>query len=797
MRPLVPVLLAFVSGIIMGARLGLSLDLTLLLLAISLIPLMLSVILGLRFRHAAAVLPFMLLGSLFILPYVRPELPACHIKNFINGGGPDAAKGPGRPVMAVEGAVSYPPRFANGRTKLRISVERVFRDKMWMRACGEVLLTANGHEERFLRGDRLRFIARLAEPVDYGNPGGFDYRWYLNERGIFVTGYLKDRGLIEKIGQEGAGAAGYIDLARSRIADFIDRSGVSNGGLIKAVIVGDAGGVAPGIRDAFEKTGTVHILVIAGLHVGFVALFAYRAILFLLKRSERVMLSLNVKKAAALLTVPPVAAYGLIAGFPVSTERAVIMVTAFTASFLFNRGKDLYNTLALAALLILLAYPYSIWDASFQLSFAAVFFIVYLTPRLEEMLVREDKAGPLKPGLAGRLLKKRLIPAFSVTLAASLGTAPLLAYHFHRVSAVGLAANLVAVPLAGLALPFILSSVAILPFLEWPAAVLLHAASAVFGLMAMIIEFFSRLPYASVWVATPSVAGIALFYSLVLCAANVRRSRVCAYLAPVIVLAMLMDWGWWTLQRRFSRELRVTYLNMGRGESEIVEFPGGKVMLMDAGERRRGYDEGERIVAPALWSKGISRIDYLVLSRTGYGDMAALGFIARNFGVKEFWWNGDGSLGTLGGTLSANNARIRAIDSAAGMMNIGGATVEALNPAGRGEGMPLVLRIAYGSESFLFTGGIKKYDESELMKRDVRAAVLEAPGALNRGPSPAEFLQSVSPSIVVVGGARQGVYGRPGKEAVERYGLTGAKVLSIAGNGAITLVTDGKGMTVK
>ncbi len=220
----------------------------------------------------------------------------------------------------------YPPDFSGERTRLHVEAKRILKDGRWKDTSGVILLTVEGQEERFSTGDHVRFIARLREPMNFGNPGEFDYRGSLNRKGIFVTGYVKNEKLIEKIRGGDYGFRRYVEGLRGGIRNFLDRSDVKNRAALKALIIAEPRGIDPDVREAFVKTGTVHILVIAGLHVGFVALFSYGFFIFLFKRSERIMLALNIRKLAALLTVMPVITYGLLAGFPVSTKRAVIMV---------------------------------------------------------------------------------------------------------------------------------------------------------------------------------------------------------------------------------------------------------------------------------------------------------------------------------------------------------------------------------------------------------------------------------------------------------------------------------------
>src|SRR5205823_7633722 len=118
------------------------------------------------------------------------------------------------------------------------------------------------------------------------------------------------------------------------------------------------------------------------------------------------------------------------------------------------------------------------------------------------------------------------------------------------------------------------------------------------------------------------------------------RTAVFATLAVITI----GDVGWWTYQRFFRSELRVTFLSVGQGDAAVVRFPGGRVMLIDAGGAFSGeFDPGERIVAPYLWSQKIMRVDYLVLSHPELDHFGGFDFIARNFRPREFWTIASGS----------------------------------------------------------------------------------------------------------------------------------------------------------
>ncbi|MBI5491952.1 MAG: DNA internalization-related competence protein ComEC/Rec2 [Deltaproteobacteria bacterium] len=800
MRPLVPVLLSFIFGVVFTFDPGLSYQAAYAGLAGSFLLSFISLFLK-RNGHLLMAPLFFFLGALITLPSARPSIPPDHLMNLIGSG---RAQGEFSSLgTAIEGVIASSPESVKGNTRMRVEAKRLHKDGGWRGASGLILLTVKG-EAGLKRGDYVRFISSIRAPSDFGNPGERSRKERLGYESIFVTGFVKDGRLITRL-KEGGNGFFDIDPIRGYIRDFIDGSGLRNNGPLKSLVISDAGTLSPDLWEAFRKTGTAHILSISGLHVGIVALFFYKILFFALRRSERLTLAVNIRKAAIAMTVMPVVVYGLLAGFPVPTQRAVIMVIAFVAAFALDRGRDYFNTLALAALVILALYPYSIWDASFQLSFAAVFFMLLIVQGKEKEKEKEKDEDPFKDGgFLRRLWEKRIKPLKSVllaTLAAGVGTAPILAYHFNMVSFTGLLANLVAVPLSGAIIPLLLVSVVLSPLWAGLAKALLVVSDILFSLLVWVIKLFSALPYSSIRVAAPTIIEVILYYGLVISLVNARKRRVYAYSSALILLAIFVDWGYWGYYAGRGGPLRAAFISVGQGESELIEFPGGKTMLIDGGGMYgTDFDVGESVVAPFLWSRRVRKIDYMVLSHPQLDHMGGLKFIAGNFNVGEFWWNGDGDLKELGRILEKKNVKIREVSSPLAI-DIDGVTVELLHPE-KGMRLPpndmcLVLRLKYGDFSLLFTGDITAGVESILSKKTAKVTILKAPHHGSRYSSTEGFLAVVRPETVIVSAGRNNQFGFPHEETLERYVKTGAKVFRTDVDGAVMLESDGKGYNVR
>jgi len=806
MHPLFLPFLCFISGILLGDAFGFSVKAISVFLAISAVPCALLFIFRRRFHPAVAAMPFVVLGALFIHPYSWPMQAPNHIRNFIN----ESARAGTTDTLGqdVEGVVLSAATTRGGRPRVEVEAERIMRGQGWVETVGKVALTLP-EGLTFRPGDRIRFVARLREPVNFGNPGEYDYKGRLNREGVFASASVSKQGLVIRTGEIAPGAMRRIwrvvDEARAGIRRFIDAN-AANAGALNALVIGDGSGVDPALREAFAKTSTAHILAISGLHTGIVAVAFYWLILLVLKRSERLMLACNVRKAALLACVAPVAVYAVLAGLPVSAMRAVLMVCAFAVSFAINRGRDYWNTLALAGLVILAADPSALWDISFQLSFVAVAGIIYVLPRLHEA-AGAAAAAVEGEGRVRRFMRRRVLAAALVTAAASVATAPVIAYHFHRVSLTGMAANLAVIPLVTLIVPLLLAAASASLVWNGLAKAALFFADIIFSVLAATVKVFAALPYSSAWVTTPTPLEVALYYVLIVSAVNMKRARVFVYLTPVIALAILGDWGYWSYYARHTGDLKVTFISVGQGESALVEFDQGSTMLIDGGGfYNSGFDTGERIVAPLLWRKKISRLDYMVLSHPQRDHMGGLRFLAEAFRPREFWWNGDGELngggglGRLGASLAAVGAEIKTPHDLSSGRMIDGATVRVLHPLApgfEGNDASLVLMLAYADVNLLFTGDIGQAAETVLERRLPRADVLKVAHHGSRYSTGAGFLGAAAPSVAVISAGRANPFGFPNAQTLDRLTRAGARVFRTDLDGAVTVTTDGRTIEVQ
>ena len=841
MRPLISPLSGFIAGLLVYSSIKTppSLIVTTLFFILSLIVFALPRLLkfqDIKKRSSLsllAFLPFFFLGSIFILPLSHPRIAPNHIKHLLsNESGPLG--------MKLEGTVaSAPERKGNFTTHLYVdTTKRITKDGAPEAVTGRVRLTVKGYKGGLLPGDRIRFLAKLSEPRNLNNPGSFDYEWWLKRRGVLVTAYVSNASLIVKTADGGVSLKRVSCLLREEIIAFLNEIPLKNGEIIKALISGERGEIKIELLESFRRAGASHILAISGLHIGILLLFSYSVISFIMRRFEWLMLRFSVRKLSLALSLLPVFFYASLSGFSISTERASIMALAFVLALLLSRGKDFYNTIALAALIVLIIDPGSLWEAGFQLSFAALLGIVYLTPALKSLFKSKD---PLKlktaPDTKKKIVTEWVKGLVFVSIAASLATAPIAAIHFNRVSLLSVASSLVVIPLLGfIVVP--VSLIGVLLFTIWPplgeAAFIL--IDPVVTIAVYLTELLSQIPFGSFYIETPSLIEILGFYLLI-----ISIWRFMAYLPtwqrdfpyyyailPVVAIILLIFPRYLHSGEPSGGRLRVTFISVGQGDAAFIEFPGGETMLIDGGGGfGRDFDMGRVAIAPFLWDKRIRKIDYMLLSHAQRDHMQGLDFLVQNFPVGEFWWNGRGRLGELGVTLKARGVNSFLVDASTTTKVIGGVSVEFLSPIppnkpaelnsegdillSAGKPPPLdinensvVVKLSYGDKSFLFTGDIGAEAEGLIIEslrsstrglNPLKADILKAPHHGSRFSSTSAFLKEVSPEYVVVSAGYRNYFGFPHTETLGRYNNIKASTLRTDLSGAITFTTDGKDLS--
>jgi competence protein ComEC len=788
------------------------------------IPLWLAVMLALaaaalylrRAARGATVVAMLAIATAMSTPArqaVAPRFVSQSIRNY-----PDGA------TLTLMGRINRALQQYPDRAYVFVGVDRVATAGSVPRAAsGTVRLTVVGTAASLRVGDEVRIAGALRFARNFGDPGEFDYAAYLAREGIAATMVLNANGRarLAVIAHRRQFPASQIATIRARIGAFIDANlAGQQRAEMRALVIGDRGGIDEALRQRFALTGLAHMLIISGLHLGFVAAAAFSLVRLLMTAFPGLTARGYANKAAALVAAFAASAYAAIAMPHVSTARALVMVLAYALAIVADRARALLASLALAAIVICLALPGSTADIGFQLSFVSVLAIVlgmrrfapWWRRRMETRDPAEHTPRPMRRAAAA------IAGYLAVSFWALIGVAPLTAYHFNQFSAVGVIANSIVVPImaiGGVICGLVACAIGVVaPALGAP---LLIAAGWSLATGTWLAGWFMRWPAAYFRIFTPAPLEIAIVYGLLLMwltrpierAVGAVPSQTAAPFpllwrrACCVILAVILagDAAWWTHDRWFHRGLRVTFLSVGEGDAAVVRFGDGRVMLVDAGGAwPGGFDFGERVVARYLWREKIMRVDYLAVSHPDLDHFGGMSFVARNFSPREFWVTAavksEPMYAALLAEIATDKIPLRVIDSSMRPLMLGGATVRCLGPLPdeaqtKDNNLSMVLRIAEGARSVLFTGDIEAAGERALLARTpaamLAATVLKAPHHGSRTSSSAAFIAAVRPQVAVLSLGHRNAFGFPAPEIVERYVAAGARVFRTDRSGAVSV----------
>jgi competence protein ComEC len=625
-------------------------------------------------------------------------------------------------------------------------------------------------------GNRIRAVTGLKKTYALSNPGVYAYD--LRRNGVFATGYVKKLTLLS----EGPGVLRWIYKKRRRLGAIMNRSlSTDNASFLKAIIPGFKGGINPEIRDAFSSTGLAHLLSISGTHFGLLAFIIFMLVKSLIKMLPhsllvRMTIHITPSQAAVLMTMPVLLLYACISGLSTPTIRSVIMVSIYMIALFLGRKDQWLNSLSIAAVLILLWKPATLFGLSFILSFLAVLSIGYVAEGRKEKTDDGTQKRGAQQFIAGILEKAKTAPL--MTIAAVLGTAPVVAVVFKQFPLISPLTNIIVTPLVCfvlLPLGFFSGICALIFDMQvMPLHGLIDTAA---GSALKLIDLFSKVPYSNIHVHNPSFVHVALYYmSLILMLRLSAKSRL-RFLPFILVICLYL-----AVPRLSDKMFRVTFLDAGQGDTSVVDLPDGKVMLVDGSTGKP--DMGRRVVAPYLWSSGKNRIDYIVLSHPHPDHYGGLKYVLNNFDVGEIWISGRLIAGSEDFFNILNDKKVKyKVFQRGDILESDWYRIYVLHPydefnaaSSRGEHSDqnndsLVLKIETESASVLFTGDIEQESEGNLLYlgKWLKSDILKVPHHGSQTSSTEEFIRAVSPRIAVISVGRNNPFKHPHEKVLRRY----------------------------
>ena len=732
-------------------------------------------------------------------------LPAAHVAHRVyastNGDAP----------VALTGRILDRPTDRIFGIRFRLAVERLIAAQDTTLATGIVQVTLAqsswGPERVFptlAQGSLVQVQGRLQRLPRRRNPADFDVGRYLRSRGIYATMIVSDTADVALLGHHRTRTERLVvpaqEYVRTHLARLIPTDEAR--AVLEALVLGDRSGLEDETRDRFARTGLMHLLAVSGLHVLLVGMVLYGLLRPVLMRLRLGWKAMEVIRAAATMTL--LLLYMMLAGAGASVVRAVVMAGLFIGGTVLQRSAHPLNTLGVAAVILLLARPGHLFEAGFQLSFAAVAAIVTLHPLIYERLPEPWLSKPLR---------RSLVTTATVSMAATLGTMPVLLYHFGQASFAGLLLNLVAIPLTALTLASGLMALCLGGWFSFGAEVFGTAADVLArGLLITAKWGTATLGWATIQAYARDLWTLPAMAAALLMLAQWPRPRLRWRLgATALGLATMGVWSG-VLTGAHAPHLEVVFFDVGHGDAALVTLPNGRRLLVDAGGRDAFSDRGSRTVLPHLERFGIRHLDAVVVTHPHSDHLGGLPALLRAVPVRRVLHNGQAYASTLYtetthllDSLGVAHQAVGAGDTVALDPSVliqvlapemPGATDEEANDAS------VVLRLVYDQTAFLFTGDVEAEAEQRLLARYgplLRSDVIKVAHHGSRTSSTPAFVDHVAPdtaraTTAVVSVGTSSLFGLPNEEVLARWQARGATVWTTARQGALWLRSDGKGV---
>jgi competence protein ComEC len=663
------------------------------------------------------------------------------------------------------------------------------------RATWSGVATLYGGPADLARGDEAMVVATLGAPQRLWDASSGDPRPGEAHRGVARSGGTLD----VVVTRRASGLFAWIDRVRARVRARIEATFAPDlAPMARALVLGESD-LAPDDDRSFRASGLSHLLAVSGMHLVLVLALVVRGLEGVLVRIETLAARLDVGRVAAAIGIPVAWLYAELAGAGGSTLRAAWMATAALGARALGRRTDGPRAFGVSLLAMAIADPLVAFDLSFLLSTGATGGLLAFARPFARTL---EAFAPARLTPVAR--------AAATTLAASVPCVPIIARFAPTVPVGGVIANLLAVPVGeSAALPLCLVQ-AMLPW--WPAAErgCAAVASGALVLVRLVARGFAT-PALTAEIPQPTSWQLAvLCVALTAAALGVRLRRAVA-LATAALVAML------EIEARRAGAprgvLRVTFLDVGQGDSAIVDLPDGEAMVIDGGGLVGSpIDVGARVLAPELRARRRRDVAVVVLTHPHPDHFGGLATGLDAVRVGALWDTGEGRAeGTGGGyaqllTLAeARGAPVLGPGALCGAHAMGGARVEVLAPcptfsSDRGPNdNSLVLRITYGGRSILFVGDAEREEEETLLAtaRDrLRADVLKVGHHGSRTSSTPAFLEAVAPREAVVSAGCRNRFGHPHPVTLESLARAGARVWRTDQSGAVTVTTDGASLDV-
>jgi len=621
-------------------------------------------------------------------------------------------------------------------------------------------------------------VTQLPHPDNFSE---FDYGKFLldqNISGVIVQKNIREMKLNKKFDSQNGLFIGSIrHFIESSIVNFVpDLMGQA---FARGLILGFRSWIPNELLGSFSLTGTMHVLSVSGLNVAFVTLIIFTPLIRI-----RSLFPVHGERLRVAITLIGILLYGTLTGWSISIVRAVIMASIFLLSFLLDRKRDVWSSISLAFILVLLFDPRQITQPGFLLSFAAVSGILHFNRMIK-----------VKSRIGGDLL---------ITVASLAATSPFTVYFFNLLPLTGIVANLVVVPGTTLILTFSILMIFSGLFSTYLASAFGSAVSFLTHLIVLCVDGISSLPLSGIQISENKLSIVFLLTGISLAIITLTFKRK-IYLYSTLLITVFLFFLFWELE---SKQSIVSFLSCGQGDCTMLKTSSNELVVIDTGPINGNSRTNSSMIQERMKRWGFSEIDFLVVSHPHLDHFGGLLGMENKIQVKNIII-GDTthSSGLFKNWLSkyeTSGSNILQVNSKHDLKFDGFEKMEIFNiplKTANANNSSLILKYYYGNNSIVLMGDSEKEQEHLIVQqidgRWFSTNVFKVSHHGSRTSSSDELLQKAEADFAVVSVAKENKYRLPNKEILFKWVNDGSELFDTSLNGEIRFYLDGNNIEVE